>query len=290
MKYFAGVVVVATFLLVGTYLGRDTANKPAQKGSSASQALDPSAEAGFAPVPMRSQPLRPLIRQGTAPRVVSSDSSVPVFYPDDEYMQLAAEHLMAEYRMSVQEVERLSDVHVLLELVEPQHCEKYSDEPMLACATYFEQSPILVHPYFEYPLEALESMANSDGVAAAVLAKRIGAEDVRKARAFAMRSAIITGKVGPLLLHQQVYGELALAAHSAPIRLSTGINKGLPFAIAMYALDAVVTELGNPLPPLDPRFLESAPAHIQAAVDAHKESLKEEYRQIRRELGLGNSA
>ncbi|NKB97343.1 MAG: hypothetical protein GKR90_02425 [Pseudomonadales bacterium] len=289
MKYLAGIVALAAVILLGIYLNLDNAMTPLQGGPTTPQHENSIVEVDLEPV--RTQPLRALNKQVDEPEAVDADTEGPVFYPDDEYMQLAAEHMMAEYRMSVEEVQTLSDLHVLLELVEPQYCEKYNgDVELFDCEDYHFQSPTLVHPYYDYPLEALESIANSDGVAAAVLAKRIGAKNVNKAREYAMRSAIITGKIGPLLLHQQDYAEVALKQYSAPIRLETGIEKGLPFAVAMYALDAVTSELGNPLPPLEPKYLEAAPVSIREAVEAHTEILKEEYRQIRRELALEDPA
>ena len=90
-----------------------------------------------------------------------------------------------------------------------------------------------------------------------------------------MRSCAITGKLGPLLIiRSKLLEETFLQSKRMP-NLRIAIAQGEPYAIKMYAIDQMASELNPPsaYPHLERDWMEAAPAAIHKQIRVQKENL-----------------
>lgn len=216
-----------------------------------------------------------------------------VFFPDDLTSQRAAERLIATGAMSEDDVARLAAVSVVL--TELEDCEFATPLESLFCVTDPQ-----AHPYYTYDVEALESMAYADPVAAYIYADRVG--DFEKKLTYNLRSTVLSGKVGPLLRVRTItlmyvfttYGKIVDGKYDVddiPHMYRRAIEAGDRSTAAALAIDEYARSTGipNDLYPELPDVMEYASAEAVEHFEHYKAFFQQEAGRIRGEVGSGNA-
>lgn len=292
MKYVIGSVLLATIMLASLFFAREAADEaPIESFSEHRQEADQTQGFGQR-VDFSLAEIAVELGQIEAEPM----GEMPLLYPNDEYMQRTVEYLARHQGWGIAEVTRLSGIHVLMEVEAAVACDAYGDGSRGAvfdgqyCDELIYESAVPLHPYYEYPLESLQDIALNDGVAAAILARRLASEDLDQSFEFALRSSALTGKVGPLLAYQADLLEGISPSDAAPVRLKTAIRQGLSFAVQLYAIDAVVAELDDSIPSLEGEWLSLAPLGVKQAVADRAQALKGRLAQMQSAFLAGGSA
>lgn len=290
MKYVFGLIVLAVLMVSGLFLVQEEKDKafiePLVKKEINQRVVPFSGVA--------SDPEEFFIKLDEVERVPVEE--VPLLYPDNEYMQRAVEYLAITKGWEIAELTRLSSIHVLMEIETAVACDAYGDGSRGVtfngqfCDELDYESAVRLHPYYEYPIATLEQVALYDGTAAAVLARRLGTENLQKSLEFAMRSSALTGKVGPLLAYQSQLLDAVSQSQPVPVRLETAIRRGHPLAVQLYAIDAVVVTLDDSIPPLEAEWLKLASTEIRKAVEIRSKAFSKMLSELQRSLKPGGAA
>lgn len=172
--------------------------------------------------------------------VVPNKAVAAALFANDIHSQRVAEKLLAK-GVSPDVLQKISELEVVLN-EEVLECYDHDVElKRFICDWNMETTG---HEYYHYDIDALESLAHGDGVAAYVYADRMMDTDLATAALYFLRSTLLTDKLGPLLRSRSIVFTTYYVKHRDDYQ--AGVDTQDAGLVAALALDNIAMDMGIP--------------------------------------------